>query len=279
MTEEKKKKKPRRKPVRNSPLGKSGLMRFSRARMYEKRAVYKRISKKPPVREKKKPTQRYIVKPIGGDKNGKRRRILKRKPVWSLRCLLVDVLSGLCVSFKPKLYSVVRKRPRKELAPKKLFKNHERKLKPSLTPGTIVITLAGLHRGKRCVFLKQLKSGLLLVTGPLKLNGCPLRRINQIYVIGTKTKLDLGDFRVPKNINDEYFRRVKAKKQKKNEADIFAVKKERYKVSKVRKRDQATVDKAIFAAIKKRDDKREICGYLATPWGLQKGQFPHEMVF
>ncbi|KFD52155.1 hypothetical protein M514_07000, partial [Trichuris suis] len=259
MTEEKKKKKPRRKPVRNSPLGKSGLMRFSRARMYEKRAVYKRISKKPPVREKKKPTQRYIVKPIGGDKNGKRRRILKRKP--------------------PKLYSVVRKRPRKELAPKKLFKNHERKLKPSLTPGTIVITLAGLHRGKRCVFLKQLKSGLLLVTGPLKLNGCPLRRINQIYVIGTKTKLDLGDFRVPKNINDEYFRRVKAKKQKKNEADIFAVKKERYKVSKVRKRDQATVDKAIFAAIKKRDDKREICGYLATPWGLQKGQFPHEMVF
>ncbi|KAK1951915.1 hypothetical protein LY78DRAFT_697907 [Colletotrichum sublineola] len=67
--------------------------------------------------------------------------------------------------------------------------------------------LAGRFRGKRVVLLKTLDQGVLLVTGPFKINGVPLRHVNSRYVIATSYK-EIEEISQPK-----YFTADKAKKQ------------------------------------------------------------------
>ena len=94
------------------------------------------------------------------------------------------------------------------------------KLRKSIKPGSVLILLSGRFRGRRVVFLKQLKSGLLLVTGPYKVNGVPLKRVNQVYTMTTSTTVDLKGVNVA-NIEDDFFKREK-KAGKSAEEKIFA---------------------------------------------------------
>lgn len=124
--------------------------------------------------------------------------------------------------------------------------------------------------------LKKLpKSGLLLVSGPYKINGVPLRRVNPAYVIATSTKVDVSSVDVSK-INDDYFSRS-ASTTKEGEDEFFlgdapkpAV------VSDQRKADQQKVDTALLKAVA---SVPMMEGYLAARFTLNAGDKPHLMKF
>lgn len=101
---------------------------------------------------------------------------------------------------------------------------HPAKPRASLEPGTILILLAGRFRGKRVVLLKHLKEGTLLVTGPFKINGVPLRRVNARYVIATKSKVDLkgiDEKTLEKVGGTDYFTKDKSAEKKSSEEAFF----------------------------------------------------------
>merc|ERR1712203_1263352 len=218
-------------------------------------AIYKFTKK---VAKKAAPAKKpiFVEKKVGGAKNGETR-MVRVKKLANDYPTLDAAPKGTSVNF---------------------FSKHVRKVRASLAPGAIAIVLAGVHKGKRVIVLKQLGTGLLLITGPHKLNGCPLRRINQRYLLATSAKVDLSGVAVPENVNDKYFARVKAEKSKK-EGDIFEAKKEAYKPSEQRKADQAAVDAQVLAAIKGHADGAVLRQYLKATFSLSKGEFPHKMCF
>jgi large subunit ribosomal protein L6e len=154
-------------------------------------------------------------------------------------------------------------------------KQNPPKIRKSITPGTVVIVLAGRFRGKRVVCLTCLKSGLLLVSGPFKINGVPIRRVNAAYVIATSTKVDVSGIDVSK-YDDSYFARKKDPK-KEGEEDFFKGDPAKAAVvSDERKAAQKLVDGALLEAVKKVD---MLEGYLSARFTLGNNDKPHLMKF
>lgn len=147
------------------------------------------------------------------------------------------------------------------------------KLRSSIKPGSVLIVLAGAYRGSRVIFLKQLSSGLLLVTGPFGVNRVPMKRFDQAFVIATETSVDISGLDLDK-FDDGYFKRKKAPRGR-NAMEVEEEKKED-KVSSERVNDQKAVDDVLVPRIEK---EPLLSSYLKTKFTLKKGQSPHEMKF
>lgn len=227
-------------------------------------AKIKRTAKKkgvpPETLLKKKP--KFVIKKIGGEKNGSKRKVLVKKG---------------------RKWYPTEDKPKKKRVGHKTFKTHKRTLKAGLVPGSVLIVLAGRHRGKRVVFLRQLSSGLLLVTGPFKINACPLRRMHQQFVIVTSTRLDISGVKIPEHIDDKYFKvkKDRSPKGKKGDGgDIFDTKAESWKPDEQRKKDQIDVDKQIIDVIRKnKTEKKLLLAYLGSYFQLRNRTFPHKLKF
>ena len=163
------------------------------------------------------------------------------------------------------------KRPSKKPQPTRLRKG--------VSPGTILILLSGRFKGRRVVCLKRLESGLLLISGPYKVNGVPLRRVNQAYVQPTSTKVDVSSVNVD-DINDAYFAKNVAKKPLSRDTTWASIENtlsaEEEKRIQDKKERQAKADKQLVAAVNATPMLKK---YLSRRFSLRNNMLPHELSF
>lgn len=238
---------------RNIRLSSGTVNKYGRSKMFAKKALYKKVTAKAkPVAKKETPA--FVTKQIKGDKNGKTRQV----PTQRTSRFYDSV-------------DIAKPHPNRKAA-------RAPKIRSSIKPGAVLILLAGRFKGKRVVCLKTLPSGMAVVTGPFKINGVPLRRVNPAYVVATSTVVDGVNTEDFKKFDDAYFRRPATAKKVKGEDGFFIKKNKTGKsaCSPERIADQQAVDAKISASIGKVQlmDK-----YMHATFSLKHGQYPHLMKF
>eukprot|EP00915_Cephaloidophora_sp_WS-2016_P003175 GHVH01004285.1.p1 GENE.GHVH01004285.1~~GHVH01004285.1.p1 ORF type:complete len:151 (+),score=28.02 GHVH01004285.1:92-544(+) len=147
----------------------------------------------------------------------------------------------------------------------------------AIAPGTICVLLEGPSRGKRVVALKQLKSSMILVSGPKKINGVSLKRVNSTQLLVTSTTIDVSKLNVDK-FDDAYFNAIRDeykaqyKGYKKSMKDFFAEKKTARR--SIADSDQNSVDDALCTVIAKDPMMQK---YMASKFQVRCGFLPHEL--
>merc|ERR1712241_605952 len=126
------------------------------------------------------------------------------------------------------------------------------------------------------VILKALESGLILVCGPMRVNGCPMRRVDQRYIIATKTSIDISSVKIPDSMGDDLFKRTINNKNTKK-SSLFS--NEKNAPSEERKKLTAEVESQVVALLEKHPEKEMMFKYIASKFSLQKGDYPHKMIF
>jgi large subunit ribosomal protein L6e len=234
-----------------------GLNRFSTSKMFHNAGRFW-FAQHPTAKKAKTPESKTISKKVGGKGNGTERTVPRRSR---------------------STYYPTEDIPR----PLPSNKGHNStkngtQLRANIAPGQVLIVLAGPFRGKRVVFLKQLPSGLLLVTGPFKINGVPLRRINQAYVLATSTRVDVSSVDVSNaELVDKTFARPKKVVEKKSEDQYFNKgNQKKASVDASRVALQKTVDAPLLKNIKA---VPLLEPYLSSRFSLKHGQYPHLMQF
>jgi large subunit ribosomal protein L6e len=151
------------------------------------------------------------------------------------------------------------------------------KLRKSIVAGSVLILTTGRFRGKRVVFLKQLESGLLLVSGPFKVNGVPLKRVNQVYTITTSAKVNTAGVDVTK-VTDKMFTRSNATKKADSKA-FFAEGAQKKACSAERVAATKAVDAALIKNMEGDKAAPLMKAYLSARFSLSRNDKPHAMKF
>lgn len=259
----------------------------------------------PLVPKKVDPIVKFLHPPEGTtykEVPAKKRKGGKGRPQWEIPKKKIPKFA----MYQPAYWELGLKPKRKNFLKKTKKRAPIEPLRPSFTLGTIVIVLAGRHKAKRAVFLKQLEqSGTLLLCGPKTCNGIKLMRIPQAYVIATKTKIDLSGKKITtryrkgddvvhtleeriKFVKDSWFvdaknfrKEKKWKKFKKNFFVKYKQERKHYRIPKGFKLHLASraINRTVWYAVKHKDKDHLLRQYLSSKFRLRGGDKPHEMVF